>query len=254
MPVLEGQEVQETTIELPERLPRHIAIIMDGNGRWAQERGLPRTEGHRQGKENLRRVLRAANEFGIEILTLYAFSTENWDRPPAEISFLMGIANVVLDQELKELHKNGVQIRHLGKMEGVDPKLQKKIRRAVEYTRNNKRLILNIAFNYGGRDEIVHAVQQIIADGTRPEDVTQDLIKQHLYTTDLPDPDLIIRTSGEFRLSNFLLWQAAYSEYYAASCYWPDFDREELLHAIWEYSRRHRRFGMTEEQIHRGES
>lgn len=236
-------------IELPERIPRHVAIIMDGNGRWAKSRGLPRTEGHRQGKENLRRILEACVEFGVEILTIYAFSTENWERPPAEVSVLMSILNMVLDQEVKRLHKNGVQVRHIGKMDGVDPKLQKKIHNACEYTRNNTRLILNVAFNYGGRDEILHAIQRIIADGVTPEAVTEDLISSYLYTAGLPDPDLIIRTSGEFRLSNFLIWQGAYSEYYSTPVYWPDFDKSELLKAIQTYSQRRRRFGMTDEQI-----
>jgi len=228
---------------LPPHIPRHIGIIMDGNGRWARSRGLPRTEGHRQGKENLRRILEACTEFGVKILTIYAFSTENWSRPPAEVSVLMSILNMVLDQEVKKLHKNGVRVRHIGKMDGVDPKLQKKIHDACEYTKDNSRLILNVAFNYGGRDEIVRAVQRLIADGVKAEDVTEDLISHYLYTCDLPDPDLIIRTSGEFRLSNFMLWQGAYAEYYITPTYWPDFDRAELLKALWAYSDRDRRFG-----------
>jgi undecaprenyl diphosphate synthase len=228
---------------LPPHIPRHIGIIMDGNGRWAKSRGLPRTEGHRQGKENLRRILEACTEFGVEILTIYAFSTENWSRPPAEVSVLMSILNMVLDQEVKKLHKNGVRVRHIGKMDGVDPKLQKKIHDACEYTKDNTRLVLNVAFNYGGRDEIVRAVQHLIADGIKAEEVTEDLISHYLYTGDLPDPDLIIRTSGEFRLSNFMLWQGAYAEYYITPTYWPDFDREELLKALWSYSDRDRRFG-----------
>lgn len=239
----------ETKVELPHQVPRHVAIIMDGNGRWAKSRGLPRTEGHRQGKENLRRILEACVEFGIEILTIYAFSTENWERPPAEVRALMSILNLVLDQEVNKLHKNGVQVRHIGKMDGVDSRLQKKIVQACEFTKNNNRLILNVAFNYGGRDEIIHAVQQIIRDGIPADEVTEETISSYLYTGSLPDPDLIIRTSGEFRLSNFLLWQGAYSEYYATPVYWPDFDRAELLKAVWEYSRRRRRYGMTDEQI-----
>lgn len=241
--------VLETQPELPERVPKHIAIIMDGNGRWAKARGLPRTEGHRQGKDNLRRILEACVEFGVEVLTIYAFSTENWERPPSEVRALMSILNLVLDQEVRKLHKNGVQVRHIGKMDGVDERLQKKILKACEYTKNNSKLILNVAFNYGGRDEIVHAVRKIVQDGVPPEEITEDLITHYLYTGDLPDPDLIIRTSGEFRLSNFLIWQGAYAEYYTTPSFWPEFDKAELLKALHAYSQRRRRFGMTDEQI-----
>jgi undecaprenyl diphosphate synthase len=247
-----AEQENKANVELPPCIPRHVAIIMDGNGRWAKLRGLPRTEGHRQGKENLRRILEACVEYGIEILTIYAFSTENWSRPPAEVSVLMSILNLVLDQEVRELHKNGVQVRHIGKMDGISPNLQKKIQQACDYTKDNTRLILNVAFNYGGRDELVQAVRRIIASGVDPEEVTEDLIGSYLYTCDLPDPDLIIRTSGEFRLSNFLLWQGAYSEYYATPTYWPDFDKQELLKALWEYNGRHRRFGMIDEQVDAG--
>lgn len=239
----------EATADLPPVVPRHVAIIMDGNGRWAKAHGLARTEGHWHGKENLRHILEACVEYGVEILTIYAFSTENWNRPPSEVSALMGILNLVLDQEVRKLHKNGVQVRHIGKMDGVDERLQRKIIKACEYTKDNDRLILNVAFNYGGRDEIVQAVQQIIRDGVPADSVTEDLISHYLYTSDLPDPDLIIRTSGEFRLSNFLLWQGAYAEYYAAPVYWPDFSADELLKALWEFSRRRRRFGKIDEQI-----
>jgi undecaprenyl diphosphate synthase len=247
--VPEKEDVRLEPLE-PERIPRHVAIIMDGNGRWAQARGLPRTEGHRQGKDNLRRILEACVEFGVEILTIYAFSTENWERPPTEVNVLMTILELVLDQEVKKLHKNGVQVRHIGKMDGhVSPKLQKKIRQACEYTKDNNRLILNVAFNYGGRDEIVQAVRQIVAEGIPEDQITDELISSYLYTAGLPDPDLIIRTSGELRISNFLIWQGAYSEYYASPVYWPDFDKEELRKALLEYSRRRRRFGKTDEQI-----
>lgn len=237
---------------LPERVPRHVAIIMDGNGRWAKARGLPRTEGHRQGKENLRRILEACVEFGVEILTIYAFSTENWERPPAEVSVLMGILELVLDQEVKRLHKNGVQVRHIGKLDNVSPHLQEKIRKACEYTKDNNRLILNVAFNYGGRDEITHAVRRIIEDGIPAAHITDNLISRYLYTGGLPDPDLIIRTSGELRVSNFLIWQGAYAEYYVTPAYWPDFDKEELRKALIDYSHRKRRFGKTDEQIEEG--
>lgn len=238
-----------TSENYDERIPRHVAIIMDGNGRWAKQRGLPRTEGHRQGTENLRSILKSAVEFGVEILTIYAFSTENWSRPRHEVNLLMRILEMVIDRELAELNRQGVQIRHIGELEGINPRLQKKVRQACERTCDNDRLILNVAFNYGGRDEIVHAVQRIIAAGTRPEDVTEDLISQNLYTAGLPDPDFIIRTSGEYRLSNFLIWQGSYAEYYYTDVYWPDFGREAFKGALDEYARRRRRFGKTDEQI-----
>lgn len=234
---------------IPEVVPRHVAIIMDGNGRWAKARGLPRTEGHRQGTENLRNILKACVEFGIEILTIYAFSTENWKRPRAEVRVLMSILEMVIDRELKELHESGVQIRHIGEMAGIAPGLQRKIRYACDYTKNNDKLILNVAFNYGGRDEIVRAVQQIVAEGIAPDEIDEDLISSHMYTSPLPDPDLVIRTSGEVRSSNFLVWQSTYSEYYFTPVYWPDFGKEELRKALLEYNRRTRRFGQTDEQI-----
>ncbi len=232
-----------------QHVPKHIAIIMDGNGRWAKARGLPRTEGHRQGTENLRRIIRACVEFGVEILTIYAFSTENWRRPPLEVRLLMTILETVIDRELKELSDNGVQIRHIGQRDKIAPALQKKIDYACDFTKNNNRLILNVAFNYGGRDEIVQAVRRIVREGVPPEDITEDLLNSYMYTSGLPDPDLIIRTSGELRVSNFLIWQGAYSEYYVTPIYWPDFGKEELRKAIEEYNHRTRRFGMTDDQV-----
>ncbi len=234
---------------IPSRVPKHVAIIMDGNGRWAKLRGLPRTEGHRQGTENLRRILKSCVEFGVEILTIYAFSTENWTRPRAEVRMLMKILEMVIDRELDELNDSGVQIRHIGQMDGIDPSLQKKIRYACEYTKNNTKLILNVAFNYGGRDEIVQAVRRIVADKIPVEQIDDRLVGSYLYTSGLPDPDLIIRTSGELRVSNFLIWQGAYSEYYVTPVYWPDFDKEQLRAALIEYGQRKRRFGQTDEQI-----
>ncbi|MCS6963964.1 MAG: isoprenyl transferase [Thermoflexus sp.] len=231
------------------KIPTHIAIIMDGNGRWAKARGLPRLAGHRAGTENLRRVIEACADLGVRILTIYAFSTENWRRPPDEVYGLFGILEQMIDRELDSLDRNGVQIRHLGTLEGVPERLQQKIRMAIERTKGNSRLILCVAFNYGGRQEIVEAVRRIIADGVPPEAVDESTISRYLYTAGLPDPDLIIRTSGEMRLSNFLLWQAAYSEFYVTPVYWPDFDREELLKAIEAYSRRERRFGQISEQL-----
>ena len=247
--VVQNKEHTEYEALEPERVPKHVAIIMDGNGRWAKQRGLPRTAGHRQGKENLRRILEACVEFGVEILTIYAFSTENWERPPAEVNVLMSILELVLDQEVKRLHKNGVQVRHIGRLEGVSPNLQAKIRKACDYTKDNNTLVLNVAFNYGGRDEIVHAVQEIVRDGVPADQIDDATISRYLYTSGLPDPDLIIRTSGELRVSNFLIWQGAYSEYYVTSTFWPDFDKEELRKALLDYGQRRRRFGKIDEQI-----
>lgn len=229
------------------RVPVHVAIIMDGNGRWAKKRGLPRQAGHRAGVENLRRVIDACVEFGIKILTIYAFSTENWGRPESEVRGLMRIFRRVLDQELEELNAQGVCLHHLGDLEGIDPDLQEKVRYALELTKDNVRLILNVAFNYGGRAEILHATQQMLADGVSPADLTEDLFSSYLFTRGLPDPDLVIRTSGELRVSNFLIWQAAYAEFLAAPEYWPDFGREELYEAIVAYSQRERRFGLLSE-------
>lgn len=223
--------------------PTHIAIIMDGNGRWALKRKLPRLAGHRAGTENLRRIIRACVELGIPFLTIYAFSTENWGRPKEEVNGLMRILEDVIDKELRELSDQGVQIRHLGRLDQLAPSLQRKVLEAVKKTEHNNRLILNVAFNYGGRDEIVQAVQQIIRAGVPAEDVSADLISRYLYTAGAPDPDLIIRTSGELRISNFLIWQAAYSEWYVTPTYWPDFGKEELQKALDVYASRDRRYG-----------
>ena len=227
----------------PEKIPQHVAIIMDGNGRWAISRGLPRLAGHKAGTENLRRVIRATVEFGIKYLTIYAFSTENWGRPPEEVKGLMYILEDVIDRELNELNKEGVQLRHIGRLERLAPTLQEKVLDAIDVTKNNDRLILNIAFNYGGRDEIVQAIQRMMKDGVPPEKVTDNLVGQYLYTAGVPDPDLIIRTSGELRVSNFLIWQTAYSEWYITPTYWPDFDKDEYRRAIEAFAQRDRRFG-----------
>jgi len=216
---------------------------MDGNGRWARQRRLPRLAGHRAGTENIRRVLTGCVEFGIKILTIYAFSTENWKRPDEEVRGLMSIFARVIDRELDQLHREGVQLRHVGRLEGISDSLKAKVHQAIDLTKSNDRIVLNVAFNYGGRAEIVDAVKRIIHDGVRAEDVTEELIGRYLYTTDCPDPDLIIRTSGEFRTSNFLLWQAAYAEYYVTPTYWPDFDKDELYKALTAFSQRDRRFG-----------
>jgi undecaprenyl diphosphate synthase len=240
----DSKESIDTTII---RVPVHVAIIMDGNGRWAKKRGLPRQAGHRAGVENLRRVIDACVEFGIKILTIYAFSTENWRRPESEVRGLMRIFSRVLDQELNELDAQGICLHHLGDLSGIDPSLKEKVIRAIDLTRDNKRLILNVAFNYGGRAEILHAVQQMLADGVLPEDLNERLFSSYLFTAGLPDPDLVIRTSGELRVSNFLIWQAAYAEYYATPDYWPDFGRDELHEALVEFNRRSRRFGLISE-------
>lgn len=228
-----------------ERVPKHIAIIMDGNGRWALSRGLPRLAGHRAGTENLRRVIEACIEFGIEYLTIYAFSTENWGRPLEEVRGLMRILEDVIDRELRELHDQGVQLRHIGRLDRLKPKLKQKVLDAIEYTKENDRLVLNVAFNYGGRDEIVCAIQAMIQDGVKAEEVTDELVSEYLFTAGEPDPDLIIRTSGELRGSNFLIWQGAYSEWYFTPTYWPDFDKEQLRLALEEFNSRERRYGMV---------
>jgi undecaprenyl diphosphate synthase len=235
--------MDELTGLIPEKKPNHIAIIMDGNGRWAKNRGLPRLAGHRAGTENLRRTIRAFVEFGIPYLTIYAFSTENWERPSDEVEGLMHILEEVLDSELAELHQEGVRLKHIGRLERLEKGLREKVQQSVELTENNKRLTLCIAWNYGGRDEIVCAIKQIIKDGISPDDVTDKLVSSYLFTAGIPDPDLIIRTSGEMRISNFLIWQSSYAEWYVTPTLWPDFDREELLKALISYSNRDRRYG-----------
>lgn len=225
------------------KVPRHVGIIMDGNGRWAQERGLPRSAGHQAGTKNLRPVIEAAVEFGIEALTLYAFSTENWRRPRDEIDALMSIMSAAIRDELGALHENGVRIRHLGRVEGVPAVLLAGIRHAVELTRNNTRLALNIAFNYGGRADIVDAVRSLMRRGLSPDQIDENEIAGALSTAGLPDLDLVIRTSGEMRLSNFLIWEAAYAEYYSSPVYFPDFGRDELLKALLAYQSRDRKYG-----------
>jgi undecaprenyl diphosphate synthase len=225
------------------RVPRHVAIIMDGNGRWARAKGLPRAAGHRAGTENLRNILRAAHDFGIEIVTLYAFSTENWQRPRAEVRALLALMEHVIDVEIDHLDAEGVQIRHIGRTDGVSARLAAKILRAQERTARNRRLILNIAFNYGGRAEIVDAVRRIVAEGLKPEEISEESISDRLTTAGLPDPDLIIRTGGDMRLSNFLIWQLSYAEFYCTPTFWPDFGREELRQALEAFQHRERRFG-----------
>lgn len=226
-----------------ERIPRHIAIIMDGNGRWAKKRGMPRLYGHSAGVEALRGIIKACVEFGVKYLTIYAFSTENWGRPEDEVNGLEKLFHQAFTNEFLELRKEGVRIIHLGQREGIPQDLLDEIDEAVEQSKTNDRLILSVGLNYGSRNEIMHAVRRMIADGVKPEDVTEKSISDYLFTAGTPDPDLVIRTSGEQRLSNFLLWQTAYSEWEFPETLWPDFNREELLKAIYEYSKRDRRFG-----------
>ena len=230
--------------KLPEKIPTHIAIIMDGNGRWAKARGLPRLAGHRAGTENLRSIIEACVEFGVKYLTIYAFSTENWGRPRDEVEGLMNIFDEVFSRELDELNRQGAQLRHVGRLDGVRPSMVEKIKNGIETTKNNDKLVLNVAFNYGGRDEIISVIQKMIADGIEQEQINEEIIGRYLFTCGSPDPDLVIRTSGEMRASNFLLWQSAYSEWIFPEVYWPDFGREELLEAIIEYGQRERRFGL----------
>jgi undecaprenyl diphosphate synthase len=219
---------------------------MDGNGRWAQKRGLPRHEGHRAGTENMRRVLTAAVEFGVKVLTVYAFSTENWGRPEEEVHGLLGILEETIARQVPELHKNGVRLRHLGSLEGISEQMRQAVRGAIELTQHNDRITLNVAFNYGGRAEILNVVKRMILDGVKPDQVTEKLFESYLYSAGLPDPDLIVRTAGEMRLSNFLVWQGAYAEYYSTPTFWPDFDKAELYNALVAFGQRQRRFGKLE--------
>jgi undecaprenyl diphosphate synthase len=228
-------------------IPRHVAIIMDGNGRWAAARGLPRGEGHRRGVEALRRTVRAAGDLGIGILTIFSFSAENWSRPPAEIGELMALLRRFIRNDLADLHRNGVKVRVIGARADLAPDIRALLDEAENLTKDNDKLLLVVAFNYGARQEIARAAQrlaaEVVAGRTAIAEVTAEKLATHLDAPDLPDPDLIIRTSGEQRLSNFLLWQAAYSELVFVPVYWPDFDRATLEQAIVEYRRRERRFG-----------
>ena len=224
-------------------VPYHVAIIMDGNGRWARRRGLPRLAGHRAGMENIRRVIEGCTDFGVQMLTIYAFSTENWQRPPEEVQGLMRILEEVIDERTQEFYEKGVRLNHLGRLEGLAEALQRKVRYAVDLTRENSKFVLNIAFNYGGRAEIVDAARRLLVEGLDPATLDEAAFSRYLYTAGLPDPDLIIRTAGEMRLSNFLVWQTAYAEYYSTPTFWPDFDKQELYKALLAYSQRERRFG-----------
>lgn len=232
-------------MSLPEgtRIPQHIAVIMDGNGRWASQRGLPRLAGHRAGTENIRAIVSEASRLGVRYLTLYAFSTENWNRPSFEVQGLMQILGDFIDRETQNLHAQQVRLYHLGRLAGLNPLLAHKVEQAVTLTQANSGLTLAIAFNYGGRADIVDAVRQIVATGVDASQIDEQMISSHLSTSGMPDPDMVIRTSGERRLSNFLIWQAAYSEYWFTPIFWPDFRPEHLQQAISEYGQRSRRFG-----------
>jgi undecaprenyl diphosphate synthase len=228
-------------------MPRHVAIIMDGNGRWAAARGLPRAEGHRRGVEALRKTVRAAGELGIGVLTIFSFSSENWSRPASEIRDLMGLLRRFIRNDLAELHQNDIRVRIIGERDDLDPDIRRLLEEAEDLTRANAGLVLVVAFNYGARHEIARAARhvaiEVAAGRIKPDAITPELLAANLDAADLPDPDVIIRTSGEQRLSNFLLWQAAYSELVFVPTYWPDFDRAALEGAIAEYRRRERRFG-----------
>lgn len=216
---------------------------MDGNGRWARERGLSRQEGHRAGVENIRRIVEGCVEQGVRYLTVFAFSTENWTRPEQEVTGLISLLGEAILRETPLLHEEGVQIRHLGSLDRLPQHQQEAVRAALDLTKDNDRLVLSAAYNYGGRAEIVNAVRRIMEEGAGPEDVTEERLSSHLYTAGIPDPDLIIRTAGEMRLSNFLIWQAAYAEYWSTPAYWPDFGKEHLRQAVSDYGRRKRKFG-----------
>ncbi|BFK81590.1 isoprenyl transferase [Clostridium baratii] len=237
---------EEISLDM-ENIPKHIAIIMDGNGRWAKKRKLPRTMGHKAGVETIRRVLKEADKLGVKYMTLYAFSTENWKRPKEEVNALMKLLIQYLRQEINELHKNGVKINVLGDITKLPKECQEEIEKSVYKTKNNKGITMNIALNYGGRDEILRAVksisEEVLKGNISIEDINDEVMENYLYTKGVPDPDIIIRPSGEQRLSNFLLWQCAYSEFWYSDICWPDFKEEDLHRAIYDFQRRDRRFG-----------
>lgn len=222
---------------------KHIAIIMDGNRRWAKEKLLPSAVGHQKGVDSLRNTMKLFDKYGIKYLTVYAFSTENWNRKKEEVEFLMSLLAKTLLNELEEMNQENVKIKFLGDISKLNKNLQKIVQDAEEKTQNNTGVNLNIAFNYGSRDEITNAVKAIVKKGLKPENITEETISEHLYTQDIPDPDLLIRTGGEKRLSNYLLWQLAYSEIYITKSFWPDFDEQELNNAILEFEKRQRRYG-----------
>lgn len=228
---------------MAKNIPTHIGIIIDGNRRWAKERHLPTLIGHTKGVANIKKIVICAQKLGIKILTSYAFSTENWKRPKKEVNYLMRLFEKFIDKNIQEFHQKGIQLRHLGQLRGLPPSLQKKIKQAIDLTKKNQKMIFQVALNYGGRDEIKRTIQKIIKKRVKLKKITDDLIVKNLDTAGLSDPDLIIRTSGEQRLSGFLLWQSAYAELYFPKIYWPDFNEKELDKAILDYCQRQRRHG-----------
>lgn len=248
----EDRAIQETLTQTG-RLPRHIAVIMDGNGRWAQQQGKARIEGHREGMESVRDIVKVCSQLGVRYLTLYAFSMENWKRPSAEVSFLMKLLETYLRKEVDELHANNVRIRTIGKTNALPKSVQRVLQDAMARTADNEGLTLTLALSYGARWDMLRAVQMIALDVRRgkvsPEDLTETTFAQYLQTSFMDDPDLVIRTSGEFRLSNFLLWESAYSEIYVTERLWPEFRRYDLYRALYDYMRRERRFGKTSAQV-----
>jgi len=237
----------------PDKLPRHVAIIMDGNGRWAKARHLPRIMGHREGMKSVRVVVETARKLGIQVLTLYAFSKENWQRPMEEVSFLMRLLKEYLEKEVEELHQKDIRIRAIGEIELLPDEIYRLLLGAMKKTSQNRGMILNLALSYGGRAEIVNAAREIarlaLKGQLNPEELDEKMFSSFLYTDGLPDPDLLIRTSGERRLSNFLLYQCAYTELYFTPTLWPDFREKEFLEALRDYQQRERRFGKTSEQL-----
>jgi undecaprenyl diphosphate synthase len=249
--------MHETSVLDPQRIPRHVAIIMDGNGRWARKRNLPRIMGHKAGSESVKKIVTAARELNLEVLTLYAFSTENWKRPSMEVQGLMTLLKTYLKSELDNMLKNNISLRCLGDIDKLPADVRKVLDQAIRETRDREEdsagLVLNLALSYGSRDEIVRAArimaEKCMTGQFSPEDFSEKLFTSHLYTAGLPDPDLLIRTGGESRLSNFLLWQASYAEIYITETMWPDFQGEDLIEAINDYQSRERRFGKTSEQV-----
>lgn len=241
--MLEALEKNEIKTLVEQTKLQHIAIIMDGNRRWAKNNMLPSAMGHKKGVEALKKTLKAAHKFGVKYLTLYAFSTENWNRKQEEVDFLMGLLANTIKSQLDELNQNNVKLRFIGYLKALNPTLQEILAQAVETTKNNTGVNLQIAINYGARNEITNAIKDMIQQGVKPEDVNEELVSKFLYTNQIPDPDLLIRTGGEMRISNYLLWQIAYSELYITDIYWPEFDEEALKNSILEFAKRQRRWG-----------
>ena len=247
--IWENKQTISGHIASPIDLPRHVAIIMDGNGRWALKKGLPRIEGHKAGVEKIRMISKVLGEAGVKFVTIYAFSTENWSRPKSEVLGIMGILEEVIETETERLHQNGVRIIHLGRSDRLAKKLRTSVNHAQELTKHNQSMTLCIAFDYGGRAEILRAIKQIMADGISRKEIGETLLNKYLYTHNIPDPDLIIRTGGEKRLSNFLLWQSAYSELYFTPVHWPDLEPKQIIEALNEFASRRRRFGSLEKDF-----